>query len=975
MKTFNKIMLAIVLIVLTGGVGLFVLTAIKPDMVWSWFGYTEEQPAEPEEPDTPDEPDKPTGEEIKDFKFSGNKITGYTGTEVNLKTLPSSYSKVEEQGESFSITMQDMTDEDKAMEIQNKLSQGAFYCLPNGYSEKIYCADMEEWNDKMMELFPDGDISKALPMQIDLLNTTYYVGDDYQITAIADNAFKGNTIITDVNIPSHITDIGRMAFSGCSSLINVTLNDNIQYLKDWTFQDCSSLKNINLENVTKFETGVFENCTNLTNVTLNNTLTEISGQLFQGSGLTKIDIPSSVESIGNYAFANCLNLTSLIIPEGVKSLGTNFIGNSAIKILEVPASVENLDSFSFNSSNLEFVKLHVSDIDLYTLSNMLNMSNAQFYVNDELLQACFSKENSHMFTESNIKIFSLNDYTGEKIELEEITDYRFGIANGTVEIQKYLGNETKVVLPDYVRFKEEYILNQTISSKEEFDSFYLENKEIDCYEISYMSAKGEGLGFENIDDLKSYIDGIYAEEPELFPMQISATTLKVYNCETGITVDSIYGEGFSNNTTIEEVEFGDTYISICENGFLNCTNLKKVTLSENFETFFFNTFVGTSEDLIIINNSNKVIEVPWGNNMNDSDLLGRMYVKDELFEAYISSESWDDFPRVYPMSELNTEVGEITYKFNNKERTASVVDIKDGTENLIIPSTVDRAGIVYTINRIDKDVLFAKPAAKTLKSVTIPNSIEVIEKGAFQACRVLENITFANESNLVEIGDYAFYLTNITSITIPEGVKTIGKYAFSFCTNLTTINLPSTLQTLGSNTLDSNYAGGVFDSCYNISSIIVSEGNTNFKVENSCLIDTTTNALIKAFVDVEEITIPSYVQIIIDSAFAGCDMTSLSIPEGVLGVGSRAFDNCQNLEEISFPASVSNLEHSLPTAALIMNCPNLKTIKYLSAVIPSCFVGETIENIYVDDTMVEQFKQADGWSSLADKIHPISELN
>lgn len=58
-----------------------------------------------------------------------------------------------------------------------------------------------------------------------------------------------------------------------------------------------------------------------------------------------------------------------------------------------------------------------------------------------------------------------------------------------------------------------------------------------------------------------------------------------------------------------------------------------------------------------------------------------------------------------------------------------------------------------------------------------------------------------------------------------------------------------------------------------------------------------------------------------------------------------------------------------------MNCPNLKTIKYLSAVIPSCFVGETIENIYVDDTMVEQFKQADGWSSLADKIHPISELN
>lgn len=971
MKTFNKIMLAIVLIVLTGGVGLFVLTAIKPDMVWSWFGYTEEQPAEPEEPDIPDEPDKPIGEEIKDFKFSGNKITGYLGTEVNLKTLPSSYSKVEEQGESFSITMQDMTDEDKAMEIQNKLSQGAFNCLPNGYSEKIYCADMEEWNDKMMELFPDGDISKALPMQIDLLITTYYVGDDYQITAIADNAFKGNTIITDINIPSHITDIGIMAFSGCSSLINVTLNDNIQYLKDWTFQDCSSLKNINLENVIKFETGVFENCTNLTNVTLNNTLTEISGQLFKGSGLTKIDIPSSVESIGQNAFASCLNLTSLVIPEGVKTLGTSFIENSAIKILEVPASVENLDSFSFNSSNLEFVKLHVSDIDLYILSNMLNMSNAQFFVNDEILQACFSKENSHMFIESNIKIYSLKDYTGEKIELEEITDYRFGIANGTVEIQKYLGNETKVVLPDYVRFKEEYILNQTISSKEEFDSFYLENKDIDCYEISYMSAKAEGAGFENIDDLKSYIDGIYAEEPELFPMQISATTLKVYDYETGIAVDSIYGEGFSNNTTIEEVEFGDTYISICENGFLNCTNLKKVTLSENFETFFFNTFVGTSEDLIIINNSNNVIEVPWGNNMNDSDLLGKMYVKDELFEAYISSESWDDFPRIYPMSELNAEAGEIVYTFNNKAKTATLAEAKT-VDSIEIPTTLERAGVLYTVDAIGE---YAFGNNSNITAIVIPASIKLIGKSAFQLCKNLTNISFEDNSQLTTIENFAFSSSGINEITIPEGVVSIGKSAFASCENLTTINLPATLKTLGDNTLDSNYTGGVFDGSYNISSITVAEGNTNFKVENSCLIDTTTNALIKAFVDVEEITIPSYVKVIMDSAFAGCDMTILSIPEGVFGIGSRAFDNCQNLEEISFPASVSNLEHSLPTVALIMNCPNLKTIKYLSTVILPCFVGETIENIYVDDTMVEQFKQADGWSSLADKIHSISELN
>jgi hypothetical protein len=78
-------------------------------------------------------------------------------------------------------------------------------------------------------------------------------------------------------------------------------------------------------------------------------------------------------------------------------------------------------------------------------------------------------------------------------------------------------------------------------------------------------------------------------------------------------------------------------------------------------------------------------------------------------------------------------------------------------------------------------------AEEDITSVTIPESVTSIGNWAFGVCTSLTSVTFAEGSQLTTIGEQAFFRTSITSVTIPESVTSIGNLAFSQCENLTSI--------------------------------------------------------------------------------------------------------------------------------------------------------------------------------------------
>ena len=197
-------------------------------------------------------------------------------------------------------------------------------------------------------------------------------------------------------------------------------------------------------------------------------------------------------------------------------------------------------------------------------------------------------------------------------------------------------------------------------------------------------------------------------------------------------------------------------------------------------------------------------------------------------------------------------------------------------------------------------------------SITIPNSVTSIDKYAFYGCDSLSSITLPN--NVTSIGEEAFYeCTSLTSINIPSGVTSIGLQAFGECDSLTSITIPNGL---------TNIDEDAFRYCDNLEHITVENGNPNYDSRDNCnaLIETATNTLLRgcsttvipnsvmhigncAFGEcflLSNITLPNGLQSISNEAFAYCtSLSSITIPSGVTSIGEYAFSACESLTSIT----------------------------------------------------------------------------
>ncbi len=204
--------------------------------------------------------------------------------------------------------------------------------------------------------------------------------------------------------------------------------------------------------------------------------------------------------------------------------------------------------------------------------------------------------------------------------------------------------------------------------------------------------------------------------------------------------------------------------------------------------------------------------------------------------------------------------------------------------------------------------------------------VGITAKG-FENCDGLSAVSLPE--GLTTIGDYAFHgCSGLESVSLPSTVKSIGASAFYDCTSLNSVVIPSSVTSVG------DYA---FSGCRSLGSIVVEEGVTalgNYCFQ-SCrglmtvnLPSSLKSVSEKCFSLCESLTaidIPQGVEAVEAQAFEGDSaLVSVSLPEGVETIGVSAFANCVSLPSVEIPASVSVIK-----TKAFYGCSALASVKAL----------------------------------------------
>lgn len=679
------------------------------------------------------------------------------------------------------------------------------------------------------------------------------------VKSIGDSSFS-DTAITTVTVSSAVTSLGKFTFSDCQNLVTAELNCQASAIGVGIFKGCHSLTDLTLPAMEDIPRNMFEDCYKY-KASLPENVKTIGDYAYSGCNIESVEFPSTLVSIGKFSFSNCNKLKSVSFAE----CGSAEIGRGAFSSCPILKNVILPDSIPLIGDSLFKDCITLADVSIPSTVRTID---------SDAFNGC-----------SSLKVIILPD------ELQAIGASAFYRCSSIESI----------ILPSSV-------ISLGVAAFKECES-------LATIEIPSTLQTIGNMVFERCTSLKSFVagEGLNKLGESAF---IYCSGLKTVDLSASSSLESIPMRCFAHCESLESVLLSESgLLDICDGAFFEAKAIESFDIPASVKTIGkvsgWNMPVGTFCACISLNT------ITGGE--------GLVSIEDRTFLKCISLPSFSGLNLNEDYFTIKDNV--IYSKFGDDLRMIQLACAAKG--DFVIPDNVTAFSKYAMSYSSVKSIVFGG-GTSTLKtsvgenvnltSVTIPEGVTSIDceglwdiEGMFSGCKSLVSVSLPSTLEMIGGGTFKG-CTSLESIALPKNMTTLGGVggagAFENCTSLkevtvlgsikeqdTDIVLPMGITVLGYNT---------FYGCSSVENVflnveLIREGNFS-KCDS-----------------LKSVKFGIYTESITDS-FNHCKSLSSVTLDGIDLNVERSFKNCDGLKTVHLGDGVKSIEGSF------IDCKNMESI-------------------------------------------------